>query len=1182
MTDKYPENYLTIRWQRLPTALIAMEHANLSQLSIVSGTEVNANVESQRKLLEFELHLTNAHELYFKRQYQQAIDEYKLTQGLIYQMLNPSFPIAIAHRAEIKFLLDTRLFSPLLTASLEFVEALDPRKIESRFGPAFADVPENVIKELISYSDLGVNLADSIPRSVRCDSQIAAAYAERGQWKRAEYFYERAEKNLGRPLTPEAISAKAALDLSLGGIYIQTGRTADAQTLLRRAESVFKATEDIVGEAQVNLNKAAALAKEGKHDQARTYLTRAEPLIEKAQGLPRGDPIDLGSLLATRPGLTPAVKHLATAMPTRFGSVRPDTLSDLPEANGLAVTYRQPEKGGGWIKQRVETKVEANERDYMKELGILAGERVLKIKWKSGTVVPANQIINNIYRWRVNRKNPREVNWRYDLPSDFAAQLPHIYFYVIPVALGDCYHALGDFTRAEQYYLQAANYNYINQTLEVPALWARLATNYVDWGDRMYKQEYIEECQDIYARLITRDAIAPDDSPLYTLDVFAGPAADAQQLIAHLADPTRIAINPAIAWPILVAWARWQHLLAGLDFYGIEFTPIFTFEYLQQVARAFAQQAIQAEREYINFQTQTELEVATRREVDGAVAMANAEADGRYQQYLASVEESEVLDKACDLADLRYNQAVEEKNLYASAGYWQYITQSIATAHGAGESWYGDEIRRIAAKIEAWDWRGESKKKAGAAAVLLGGQKSYEYQLERLQNDIDELLAMRPIAQDQAQAAQHREEAARIACEAAKKRKELAEEAIAAFDNEVFTPEVWSRLAQAMQRLSAEYRDWAIRVAKRMERAYNFETDSRLRIVKNEYPTGDLSGLLAADYLLRDIESFTYHHTAHQRSKETQVKDVISLANEYPFLFYSFQQTGRMDFETILYDFDRRHPGMHGQRIKAVEVEIVGLLPQEGLRGTLRGGGLSRYRTADCRDKLRIHTVDTLALSEYTLRNDAFVYRADPRIHGLFEGHGVATSWELDLPRRSNNLDYRLIMDVRLVLYYTARYSETLKQMVLARAPLPGEMIHVRDLLLRYDFPEAWYGFLDSGEMIFTLDEDYMPRNETSFRTDKVALRLITAEGVSPADVAVTLVLPGQDPVTTTTDSNGEIAAEPGNALSEVVGGTLIGDWMLVLNPSAGSQLFDDDENLLGDLIEQIAIVVQYAFDWPT
>ena len=81
---------------------------------------------------------------------------------------------------------------------------------------------------------------------------------------------------------------------------------------------------------------------------------------------------------------------------------------------------------------------------------------------------------------------------------------------------------------------------------------------------------------------------------------------------------------------------------------------------------------------------------------------------------------------------------------------------------------------------------------------------------------------------------------------------------------------------------------------------------------------------------------------------------------------------------------------------------------------------------------------------------------------------------------------------------------------MLARPAADGELVHVRDLLLRYDFPEAWYPFLDSGEMSFVLTERYLPRNETHFRTDKVSLRLLVAEGRSADGVSVTLKLPGK------------------------------------------------------------------------
>lgn len=1167
---KYPANFVSGIYVLPVTEVLAATQRTTDNLQI--------------KVIKAQLHLAQTH--YRNGRYRPAIEAYKSAQALIHKLLNPSLPL-VAYLADDTLMLPVtaNLELKLAEASLKLVELVQPQVGLPTSPVTVTDV--EVPPEIARLETIGFHREADLPIEAQDKISLGIQLLNAGHLQQAIQALEDANRQVKEPTTLEAQAAAGAARLNLSSAYLLAGDYNRAKRLAVQAKQHFNAADDELGQAQALHNEAIALERTCQLEEAEQRSTEAAELYQRVAKKWR--------TATSKPDTTnpePATAHLAAsalmlkADPRALTSViQPSTkleeLRFIAEKDTSSVALRWPGPGAGSGKVAVLSPAETERQQQTWYLGIEAGTQVVALAWEAGKQPAATNLLQTIYQPRVMAQTIKDLIWRPNSDGELSAYLTHLYAFVIPQALGDCYHALGDFARAEKYYLQAANYTYINQKLEVPALWARLAANIVDWGDRLYRQEYIEECQDIYARLITRDGTAPDDSPLYTLAVFAGPAADARQLITHLDDPSSVAINPAIAWPILVAWARWQHLLAGLDFFGIEFTPIFTFEYLQQVARAFAQQAIQAEREYINFQTRTEAEAATRRELEGMVAMAEAESDGRYQQYQAFIEESQAVDKAKDLADLRHSQAVEEKNLYASAGYWQYVTQSIATAHGAGESWYGDEIRRIAAKIEAGDWRGESKKKAGAAAVLLGGQKSYEYQLERLRNDIDELNAMRPIAQDQAQAAQYRKEAARIAWQAAVRRKQLAQDALAAFDNEVFTPELWSRLAQAMQRLSAEYRDWAIRVAKRMERAYNFETDSQLRVIKNEYPTGDLNGLLAADYLLCDIESFTYHYIAHQRSKETQVKDVISLANEYPFQFYSFQQTGRMIFETLLYDFDRRHPGLYGQRIKAVEVEIVGLLPQEGLRGTLRGGGLSRYRTADGGEKSRIHIVDTLGLSEYTLRNDAFVYRADPRMHGLFEGHGVATSWELDLPRRSNNLDYRLIVDVRLVLYYTARYSEALKQTVLTRAPLPGEMVHVRDFLLRYDFPEVWYGFLDSGQMTFTVDEDYLPRNETNFRTDKVALRVITAEGVSPADVEVTLTLPGQAAVTITTDANGEIAAEPGNALAAAMGGPLLGDWTLEFQPAEGSPLLDDEGNLMGDLIEQVAIVVQYAFDWP-
>lgn len=875
-----------------------------------------------------------------------------------------------------------------------------------------------------------------------------------------------------------------------------------------------------------------------------------------------------------------AVVSMPAVPPTINPSVDLADLAFIPAKDPSVVAVRWPGAGEGWAGVALPNPAETEQQTRTWALNLATDKQLVSIQWKDGVRPEAPALLDSVYKARIETKSLRDLVFRPRDVGETTAYLTHLYAFVIPQALGDCYQQIGNFERAEAYYLQAAEYSFINTELEAPALWIKLANNLLLWGDHLYRQEQLEDAKQVYGRLITDGGKAPTGSPLYDLGVFAGPVADAKKILAALDDPGSTGVNPALALPLVTVWARWQYLLAGLDYYGTSFMPIFTFEYLQQVARAFAQQAAHAEQEYVNFQVHAEAETASRRDLQGAVTLSQAEAAGRDEQLRAAQSDGNAMEDAVHLAELRAADAAADRVRYEVLGYDQVKFQSVAAAHSAHEDWHGNEIRQLARDMEAGSWEGNYGKLA-AAATYLAGMKSYEYQLARLDDVAAEMQATIPIAQQQLEAAKHREIAAALAAEAAHLRTSLTEDALAAFENEVFTPELWTRMAEAMRELSRSYVEWAISGAKLMERAYNFETDSELKVIKSDYPGSETGGLLGAEYLQRDVDSFTYHYVAHTRTKETNVKDVLSLANEYPMPFGEFLQSGKMTFETVLRDADLRHPGLYGQRVQSVEIEMIGLMPPEGVKGTLRGGGVSRYRTADGGERTRVHTTDTMALSEFTVRGDAFVYRMDPRMHGLFEGQGVATTWELELPRRSNDLDYRLITDVRLVIYYNARFDQALKDSVLTRPAVDGELVHVRDLLLRYDFPEAWYGFLDTGQMNFDLTERYLPRNETNFHTDKVSLRLLLAEGVPPQDVSVTLKLPGKAAVTADTDANGGIGTAPGNDLEGKMGGALPGTWELSVKPKVGSPLLDEDGKLKGDLIEQVAIISQYRFDWP-
>ena len=81
--------------------------------------------------------------------------------------------------------------------------------------------------------------------------------------------------------------------------------------------------------------------------------------------------------------------------------------------------------------------------------------------------------------------------------------------------------------------------------------------------------------------------------------------------------------------------------------------------------------------------------------------------------------------------------------------------------------------------------------------------------------------------------------------------------------------------------------------------------------------------------------------------------------------------------------------------------------------------------------------------------------------------------------------------------------------------------------------------------------------------------------------VKVTLKLPGKEAVTMVTGKRGGITTAPGNKLATKMGGAFLGPWELTVAPPAASPLLGADGKLDGRLLEQIAIVSQYTFDWP-
>jgi hypothetical protein len=411
-----------------------------------------------------------------------------------------------------------------------------------------------------------------------------------------------------------------------------------------------------------------------------------------------------------------------------------------------------------------------------------------------------------------------------------------------------------------------------------------------------------------------------------------------------------------------------------------------------------------------------------------------------------------------------------------------------------------------------------------------------------MQDTIDELTRGIGIAQDQWDAAKRRRAVAEIGWQAGLQRAQLAAASLTAFENEFFTPETWSKMGDLLREVSRSYLFRAIRIAKLMERAYNFETDSELELIKDEYgeavasdQPGRDTRLLGGDALLSDIESFTYHAITSKTRKASRIKDVLSLSSLYPAQFEEFRRTGLLAFETDLYEFDRLHPGFYGQRIEAVELEVIGVL-----------------------------------------REDIFLYSAETGVRGLFQGLGLGTTWQLHLPKRSNDFDFRRIFDLQLAVYYSATFDAALRSKVLTTPPRPAELARLRTYGLRYDFPDAWYGFYRDGETSFALDRFKLPMNQQSFKVRGASFRVVTTPGVSSKNVELEITAPGGTSATVKTNKDGVVSTDAAQ-LAPIKGISPLGTWEVAVR---GGPSLTDAGSLKFERVYNVQLGLEYEFEY--
>lgn len=219
----------------------------------------------------------------------------------------------------------------------------------------------------------------------------------------------------------------------------------------------------------------------------------------------------------------------------------------------------------------------------------------------------------------------------------------------------------------------------------------------------------------------------------------------------------------------------------------------------------------------------------------------------------------------------------------------------------------------------------------------------------------------------------------------------------------------------------------------------------------------DRRGMTGSARLLQDIYKVDQFAFETDRRK-LQLSKTFSLSRMAAVEFQRFRETGEITFETLMEHFDRDFPGHYVRLIKKVNVSIIALVPPvDGVKATLTSSGISHVVTkGDTFQEVIVRRdPEVIAFTGSQSATGMFDMQPDERFSNPFEGSGVHTRWQLQLPTDTNLFNFDTIADVLLTIEYTALHSYDYQQQVLRK--LDPEYSAERAFSFREELPDQYY-----------------------------------------------------------------------------------------------------------------------------
>lgn len=734
----------------------------------------------------------------------------------------------------------------------------------------------------------------------------------------------------------------------------------------------------------------------------------------------------------------------------------------------------------------------------------------------------------------------------FELPETFLAYVPHVYGYVLPMSIGDCYAKLGRREKAVEFYLKALDYPHLNQAIEGAQVWLKAARVIVAEADHLFRSRREADARTLYESLVDSAGAVPSNTRLFRAAPFTPMRALAQQAVTAIDNGVVFGANPMMASIIAHARAQLAKLDGGLNWLGLadDVVPIWTFDFLQSTARYFAQHVVQSWRQYISFRNSAEAEEATQRELEQAIVLNDTAERTQEARLDLARSQLDVTRALLDGARLHRDNLRSQRDQFDQVGW-------VIAELGRFEQWWGNANLGGNYESNHWDWGGGFELSIGAGsgqerideAARYRNRLSHQMQIDNFNRQIAEANNQIVVAERQLEVASAQVEVAQLELQAARQRTEFARQNLEFFEQQEFTPDLWHALADALGEVAEDYLNMGIYAAFLMERAYNVEHDRNLQRIRFDYPdAGGAAELTSGDSLLLDIDSFSHDLLISVDGRPNPIRHVISLADFAPQAFFDFRRTGVLEFTVPIDEIERAYPGTYLHRIQSVEVEIEGLQVPEGIHGSLEHLGVSSWRRKDGSLQSRVSAPESMVLSGFNLRRDLALFRVDQDRLRVFENSGTAASWRLSLPPGTNDVDFDSIFDVRLVLHFTAMHDPQLEAQIRATFPADGQA--AQGFSARLHAPDQYFVFGpadgQSDSITFTLDPRAFPFNQRDLEITELGVFVLQDQGQDPAvpftGIPLSVELGGTSR-SGTTDGDGVIHTDSGGgALADFIG----------------------------------------------